>query len=602
MLIFSKAPSDWLHTSWALNLLSALVALNCCILAISILTGCDARTNLESSRLSNVPPSGPGQLMDLQDLIDQEIATGKKQIVIPPGRYRVDRNEGSHLQLSGLSGIVIDGTGVEMICTSITQAILIKNCQNLIIRGLTVDYDPMTFTQGVIVGMSEDKLHHEIELLEGYPGSEAVDTQKYEIFDPTTRELASITYHNIKIEPRGPKKFTLSKPPYYKTETSTEEIGDRIVIATREGEEPFRPHTIEIKDSKQVTLEEVTLYGSPSSSFGFFELDSSQCKYVRCRVDRRPIEEEWKPLAEPRLRSLNADAFHSKRASIGPHYEDCLGRYMADDGIAINGDYQWVASSDSNRLKVASKWSGELPLAPGDSVELVSSNGQRLDDAKVIAVERQPEAFTDKEIKQLKETKMYGRTRDRILKNNVTNIVILDREVNLPDGSFIANKNALGNGFKITGCTLGPNRSRGILVKSSNGLIQDNHLIGCRMEAIKVSPEVRWLEAGSSQDLTIIGNRIENCHDAGIRVTSYVSDKVSPAGALRDINILGNQIVGSLMPGIAVTSTDGLLIKDNTFKNPQPLSPMPNRVKDYERHKFPQRELYLENVTNVRYK
>ena len=43
------------------------------------------------------------------------------------------------------------------------------------VLGLTIDYDPLPFTQGRIVSLSEDKRVHEIELFDGYPTADKVD-------------------------------------------------------------------------------------------------------------------------------------------------------------------------------------------------------------------------------------------------------------------------------------------------------------------------------------------------------------------------------------------------------------------------------------------
>jgi len=590
---------DWVHSTSLFSSSSYIVASASFILAVGILPASGTSVASAVNKSESSALAGPGQVFDLQAFIDKQIASGENEIVIPPGRHRIEPDQGVHLRLAGLRDVVIDGRGAELICTDLTRAIHVEDCYNVTLRGFAVDYDPMAFTQGVIVGLSDDKFRHEIELLEGYPGSEAAADKKYEIYDATTRELASMTYHNVKLEVTGPRSIVLTKPARYITAPPTEEVGDRIVIATKGSEVEYLPHTIYIEKSEKITLEAVTVYASPSHTFGFFELDSSESRYIRCRVDRRPLNEEWRPLAEPRLRSLNADAYHSKRARIGPLYDSCLGRFMADDGIAINGDYQWIASAEGRRLKVAAKWGSYVPLEAGDSVELVSRNGLRLEDAKVVAVERENAPFTDEEILLLNKIDMHSTTRERIAKTNATSTVVLDRTVELPNGSFIVNRAAMGNGFRVINCTIGPNRSRGILVKASDGLIQNNRLIGVRMEAIKVAPEVRWLEAGSSQDVTIVGNQIEGCHDAGIRVTSYVGNQLAPAGAIKEIRITENLISGSLLPAIVVTSTDGLLLEGNTIEYPQPLTPLPHRAKDYGRDNFPSREVYLEKNTRV---
>jgi len=64
---------------------------------------------------------------DIQKFIDSEIHSGKKRIIIPPGRYRVKPKSAHHLVLNNLKDIEIIANGVEMICSETTRAITITH-------------------------------------------------------------------------------------------------------------------------------------------------------------------------------------------------------------------------------------------------------------------------------------------------------------------------------------------------------------------------------------------------------------------------------------------------------------------------------------------
>ncbi|MHC4252403.1 MAG: right-handed parallel beta-helix repeat-containing protein, partial [Planctomycetota bacterium] len=143
--------------------------------------------------------------------------------------------------------------------------------------------------------------------------------------------------------------------------------------------------------------------------------------------------------------------------------------------------------------------------------------------------------------------------------------ITLDREVALPRGSVICSANRIGNGCRVIGCEMGFNRSRGILVKAGKGEIRSNRMEGCWMEAIRLSPEWWWLEAGSGDDVTIAGNTITNCRKTAIAVYARGgSGKTAPAGAHNRIAITGNTVENVPAPGIHVTSTRGLVLKRNS--------------------------------------
>jgi hypothetical protein len=57
------------------------------------------------------------------------------------------------------------------------------------VRGLTIDYDPLPFTQGRITSFAEEKGVHEIELFDDYPPASEAIPFKYEIYRPDTRTL-----------------------------------------------------------------------------------------------------------------------------------------------------------------------------------------------------------------------------------------------------------------------------------------------------------------------------------------------------------------------------------------------------------------------------
>ena len=144
--------------------------------------------------------AGPGDSgidLDLQGFVDKAIQDGPQPIVIPPGRYRVTPRHRQHLVLQDLADVNIIADGVEMICTETTRALTISNCRNVTLRGLSIDYDPLPYTQGKIVKLSENNTVHDIELFDGYPRGNQVQDFKYEIFRPDTRTLRFGSYHDF---------------------------------------------------------------------------------------------------------------------------------------------------------------------------------------------------------------------------------------------------------------------------------------------------------------------------------------------------------------------------------------------------------------------
>ncbi len=502
-------------------------------------------------------------LFDLQGFVDARLAKGEKTITIPPGRYRVAPVRGHHLVLSKLSGVRIVADGVELVCTDTTRALTIAECAGVTVRGLTIDYDPLPFTQGRIVSLSADRSVHEVELFDGYPAASTARAFKYEVYRADTRLLRSSDDRAERVEVVGPRRLRIHTGGA--RDNKGVQVGDIAVIASEAAPHGNIPHAVEVTRSKGVRLEGVTVYAS--NCFGFLETGCDGTTYLRCKADRRPPGSDPVKRGDARIRSLNADAFHSISAVKGPAYLQCTGRYMGDDGINICGDYHLVTACDGRALRVLSKQGATIDIAAGDPVELLTYAGERLPDATVASIE--PDAPpTDAERAFIAKQGMDAGLKALLGKTTAYRIV-LDREVALPMGSAICSVRRTGNGFLVKGCEFGPNRSRGILVKASDGAIVGNCVVGGLMAAILVSPEWWWLESGSGRNVRIQGNTIRDCGDVAIQVLALGgAPGVAPVGAHRGISIVGNRVEQSPWPGILVASTSDLALSGNRVGAP----------------------------------
>jgi hypothetical protein len=515
----------------------------------------------QANRPSNAPATtGFGTPFDLQGFVDKEIKAGSKRIVVPPGRYRVTPQDRQHLLLRGLNDIQIVAEGVEMICTETTRALTVTHCTNVTVRGLVIDYDPLPFTQGRITGFAADKKVHEVELFEGYPPAAAARNFKYEIFRGDTRTLRCEDRNVQKIEVVDSRHLRIITPGGRAGDP--EQVGDLMVIGAEYAPHGSAAHAVECSHNVNVRLENIDLFAS--NCFGFLEYNCDGSTYYRCRIDRRAASDDPVKRADPRLRSLDADAYHSKHAIKGPSYIECTARFMGDDGVNICGDYHMVMGSQGKELRVLAKH--DLNIQPGDPVELVTYDGRHLPDAKAIAI--QPDGSIRAEERDfLLKQRMNESLRTAKGALNKAFTITLDREVNIPMGGVICSANRVGNGFVVKGCTFGFNRSRGILIKASQGEVSGNRMEGCEMSAILVAPEYWWLEAGSSSDLKITGNTIIACQGIPICIEATAGNgDIAPAGAHQNLTITGNSIKICSLPAILVCGTRGLQIGENSLQ------------------------------------
>ena len=148
----------------------------------------------------------------------------------------------------------------------------------------------------------------------------------------------------------------------------------------------------------------------------------------------------------------------------------------------------------------------------------------------------------------------------------------LDRALPMPAAAKASNPERCGKGFKILDCTLGNTRSRGILVKGDDGIIQGCTIEGCGMSAVSIGPEYWWNEADYCWNVTVAGNTFRHnvLNGSGAGVVLVHGD-----GAIgnRDVVIRDNRFdenYGLFM--MNVECTDGLKIAGNRIQSPSPLA------------------------------
>lgn len=528
------------------------------LLAGGILVGCLTAAGCATSTTFHARDAGVA--FDLQGYIDQQCKAGATHIVVPPGRHRVTPSRSQHLVLKNLRGIEIDARGAELVCTETTRAITFDRCERVTLRGLSIDYDPLPFTQGRIVALAPDRAWLEFEIIDGYPDQQL--EERIEIYDPATGELRRDTARWQGIESLGQRRYRATKPTGYRFDAhrDTEQLGDILVTNHAQAPGGSAGHAVVLQGCTNVLLRDIDLYAS--NCFGFLEDGCSGTVYEHCRVDRRSPASDFPPRAAPRMRSLDADAFHSVGASVGPTLRRCTAKFQGDDGVNIHGSYHLVTARSGAVLRVLAKH--HLDLAAGCTVAFLDYDGRRPADARVLGIAPDGAITADESDFLARQHMDEGLRQNRGNGLGRAYLVTLDRAVDLKRGALICNQERIGNGFAVESCDFGYNRSRGILIKAGRGRVTDNRIVGGWMAAILVAPEFWWLEAGSSDDVLIAGNRIGQCRGTAIEVSAAGGDgRVAAAGAHRNIEVTNNVVRDAPSPVLRVTSTTGLVVRNN---------------------------------------
>ena len=84
--------------------------------------------------------------------------------------YRIKRP----LAFRQLHGFELNGNGAQLINTARSGTFAISGCNRLTIRDLTIDYDPLPFTQGTITAFDKQAVDITVKVDPGYPDDAAL--------------------------------------------------------------------------------------------------------------------------------------------------------------------------------------------------------------------------------------------------------------------------------------------------------------------------------------------------------------------------------------------------------------------------------------------
>lgn len=510
---------------------------------------------------------------DLRAVLDSQ--KNQPVIDIPKGTYLLDlTNDKGPYVFSYWKNVTINGNGSTIICNYQKQAFSFDHCENMVFQDLIIDYDPPCSTQGTITSMSDDAKTLEIEIHEGYPLPNPESVQnRVNFYDGETSELIWNLYANQINDPIEYLDDRNIRVNLAMPKVNTYGVGDYIVLNNIPN--TYVGHLMILNYCKNMTMSNITIYDSPQ--FHFAEHYCENTHYYRCVIDRKHNDPKY-PI--DRLRVGIADGIHSKHATIGPTIEECTIRYTNDDPIAINGNFYPVSAVDADYRQIyiltRDYTLGDVTIKQDENIVAVSNGGVRKGEGKPSRV-RFSTAPTTEEINAC--LSHFNDIKDRRYINTV--IVRFTEEEwekmgNVEPGDVLYSTDRIGAGFKVINNTIGHVPGRGILIKSSNGKIQNNTISYTGAGAIIIAPEFNWMEAGLSTDLEISGNTIETCmwrenakrsQCAAISVVLEASNgDLAPAGGFKHISIHRNTIKNCPMPCVFLNAIDSGYFYKNTIE------------------------------------
>lgn len=513
----------------------------------------------------------------VQRIINEGISRKCREIIIPPGTYSC----ANPMSFNAVHGLTISGEGVRLIMTDYRESGLVfNNCTGITLKGFSIDYDPLPFTQATVISRNAVATEFEFEIHEEYRDFEVTGHFGFgcraEVFDPRTMRWKMAPdfgscgdvspIEKCAISPRrGYMKFAMAKPSV--------KPGDYLAFPSRERD--IVASAIEFQHCSTVRLEGLTVLASPSFAVYCAAMDGEN--YFRYIVVRGPQGR----YSIGRLISSNADGLHYHGGRRGPIVERCDFSFMSDDSININGPSFVVKEIENQRTLIveANEFNAVCfsSMAKGDTIRFMSpENYNIVAEARIETVGeiREIAEVTEAKLRQINEScRDYA---GGLLKRGRVVRISCDRPLQLAGNEYCNVFNLNCPGFIIRDSYFHDHRAMGLRMFGTDGIIENNRIERTKLAAVNVGPAWFGSHDGWGKNITIRGNTIsdipfsETAFQGAIAVSAAKMPN-SPITyrfprCMRDIVIENNTISNCGASGIFVNAADGVRVRENHIR------------------------------------
>lgn len=526
-------------------------------------------THLISGTADKLPGVRRSQdfVADLNEQLD-EVRAGRSSVIrLVPGRHEVHASALSRrtcyisnhdagdravlFDLSHLDGVTIEGQGAELVFHGEVIPFLFEGCRDLTVRDLSIDWARPFLSQGLVLDADEARLDlemdadHPFEVRNGRPvftgvGYRSDCLHNMLAFDPVRRETAfrAPDHYGVmqslraeKVDPSNPHRLRL------RGEFSQPTPSGQVMVIKHHTR--ASPGLCFIRCSG-VEIDGVTVHHA--GGMGFVAQASRDMTLRRCVVAPRP--------GSNRMFSAHADATHFTDCHGKIELLDCTFENQLDDATNIHGVYRRIDGAGRTRRVHA-----RLVHPQQDGLHTVST-GDRL-------------AFADD---RDFSTIAMAQVTDVEHPESRSAVYTLNREVDLRDGHTVAMRWDPETDIRIAGCNAGKNRARGFLISTlGRVVIEDNDLhtpgsaIQCCCDASS------WYESGPVHDLTVRGNRFQDClygvwGRALIAVNPVFAPSADGPAINKNIRVIDNEIVTSDPRLVFAKSAEGFVFSGNRLE------------------------------------
>lgn len=465
------------------------------------------------------------QLMN--DIMDGKMGKNPQDIIFTP-YYPYSKG----LDFTGISHLEVEASGALFLVQGWMEPISLEHCNNISIRGLTIDHETAPHSEGEIINETED--YFDVSFSADFPVKNDMVMPRIMFWDLSKNRLLGETiYHPKRNELIASQTIRIwAKHPTM--------IKGKIALINHTFH--FRP-AILIHEASNTVLQQVTIYSQPG--MGIVGHRSNNILMNGLRIVPRPGF----------YQSTNTDATHFTSCTGTIRFDGCTFEGQGDDATNVHGYYQVITNQLSTRsysIAIEKKWGTHAMVLDfpdkGNKMELVLKKTlEVISTYTVTKVDTFPSLWkTDIQL-------------DRPLPKNIDDYFLIDI-TRLPRLEFV-------NSY------VGSNLARAVLVKTRNVLIENCTMKESTGTAIHIGAEGDWREGAGSANVIVRNNRILRCgrgagtNDGacGIAINVKAPDE-TVAGIHKNILIEGNIIEGENAAfGISVSGAQKVVIRNNAF-------------------------------------
>ncbi|MCC2683626.1 MAG: Alpha-galactosidase, family [Paenibacillaceae bacterium] len=393
--------------------------------------------------------------------------------------------------LENLSDVTIDGNGSQFMFHGRVMPFMLRNCKNVTIRNLSIDYERPFFTQGVVLDASLEHVTLNIDpeeypfyvedgIIHFYSPDEWDNTyiKWFVEFDPKRRAPAyGFGDSNLRTQQVKAELLSRDTVKFSAQFRQIHTVGNVINITH---EQRYNPGLF-IDESENVVLENIQIFHA--GAMGVIAQNSRNISLNQVDVTVRE--------GSSRVVSTNNDATHFVNCEGLIKLENCTFQHQLDDGTNVHGMYNEVSRVYSERLIEVQimhfQQVGVCIYRKGDRVAIVDKDTQLpKGHATVTNVEQRNQHFIELSVEAEPGTQIHM-------------------------GDIVENVDRMPE-VEIRHCRIGDNRARGLLIATNRrALVEDNHFYTSGSSISSGTETFHWYESGAIRDLTIRRNKFINC-------------------------------------------------------------------------------------------